>query len=254
MPLKRKIFYNDPSFDYQKYWQNRVYENQSEKIALKKLLKLIPNKKKKNLIDIGGGFGRLATEYAPLFKKCLLIEPSIKLIKQAKKLGKSFPNLEFKKSFVEKINVDDKSFDVALLIRVVHHLKDLSVVIKEIDRILKPQGFLILEFANKSHLKNIIKAALKGDVDFLTNHTPKKVAQRSLTPFFNYHPNQIKSLLFNHQFKIIKCFSVSNFRHPYLKKIIPSKILLLMESKQQELTAKNQSYLGPSIFLLPQKN
>ena len=253
MPLKRKIFYNDPSFDYQKYWENRVYENQSEKIALKKLLELIPNKKKKNLIDIGGGFGRLATEYTPLFKRCLLIEPSIKLIKQAEEFGKDFPNLEVKKSFVEKIKADDKSFDVALLIRVVHHLKDLSAVFKEVDRILKPQGFLILEFANKSHLKNIIKATLKGNLDFLTNHTPKKVAQRSLTPFFNYHPNQIKSLLFNQQFKIIKCFSVSNFRHPYLKKIIPSKTLLWMESKQQELTAKNKSYLGPSVFLLAQK-
>lgn len=253
MPSKRKIFYDDPSFDYQKYWENRVYENQSEKIALKKLLKLIPNKKKKSLIDIGGGFGRLATEYTSLFKKCLLIEPSIKLIKQAEELSKDFPNLKVKKSFVEKINVDDKSFDVILMIRVVHHLKDLNIVLKEVDRILRPQGFLVLEFANKSHLKNIIKAAVKGDLNFLTSHIPKKVAQRSLTPFFNYHPNQIKSLLFNHQFKIIKCFSVSNFRHPHLKKIIPPRTLLWMESKQQELTAKNQSCLGPSIFLLAQK-
>jgi len=252
MSLK-KIFYDDPRFDYQQYWQNRNYENESEKIALKKILKLIPNKKAKELIDIGGGFGRLTPQYAPFFKKCLLVDPSFKLIKQAKEITKDYPNLEVKRSFVEKINTDNQSFDVALLIRVTHHLKDLSLVVKEVDRILKPKGFLVLEFANKTHLKNVIKETLKGNLRFLTDHTPKKVAKKSLTPFFNYHPNQIKSLLFNHHFKIISCFSVSNFRHPYLKKLIPLKILLKMESCQQNLTAKKEPCLSPSVFLLAQK-
>jgi len=48
--------YNDPNFDYTQYWIGREYENASEEIAIRRLLK---NRHFKNAIDIGGGYGRL---------------------------------------------------------------------------------------------------------------------------------------------------------------------------------------------------
>jgi ubiquinone/menaquinone biosynthesis C-methylase UbiE len=254
MSKKLVPYYDDPSYDYQKYWRTREYENQSEKIALKKLLTLIP--KKESLIDIGGGFGRLVPNYAPLFKSCLLVEPSQKLLNQAKKLCPKYKNLSVKKSFVEKLPVESEVFDVALLIRVLHHLTNLPQVIKEVKRALKPGGYLILEFANKMHFKNCLKALLKLDFKFFTDHTPKDVSQKEgVAPFFNYHPNQIKTLLLGNGFKIIKSFPVSNFRHPLCKKLIPLKILLFFESLLQLLTSHFPllKYSGPSIFILAQK-
>jgi ubiquinone/menaquinone biosynthesis C-methylase UbiE len=254
MQNKPKVFYNDPSFDYKKYWSTREYENQSEKIALKKLLALIS--KKGTLIDIGGGFGRLTSEYAPLFKSCLLVEPSEKLLDEAKKLCSKYKNLSVGKSFVEKLPVGSESFDVALLIRVLHHLTNLSQVIKEVKRVLKPNGYLILEFANRIHFKNCLKAFIRLDFKFFTDHTPKDISQKlRVAPFFNYHPNQIKTLFLGNGFKIIKSLPVSNFRHPLCKRLIPLKVLLSLESFLQLLTSYFPflKYSGPSIFILAQR-
>lgn len=244
-------YYDDPGFNYRQFWASRQYEDQSEKIALKKFLSFIKNKKEKSLIDIGAGFGRLAPVYAPLFKECLLVEPSEKLLAEAKKINQTYSNLEFKESYVEKLPVGDESFDVVLMIRVAHHLENLEQMVQEVKRILKPHGYFIMEYANKRHLKNFLLAVIKFDVAFFS-HLPENLkTKRAGTPFFNYHPNQINSLLWGYDFQIIKRLSVSNFRSPFLKKILPLVFLLSLE----KIIAPVCSYFrsGPSIFILSRK-
>jgi hypothetical protein len=53
-PINTSEKYNDPNFDYTKYWVGREYENAAEEIAIRRLLK---NKHFKNAVDIGGGSG-----------------------------------------------------------------------------------------------------------------------------------------------------------------------------------------------------
>ncbi len=254
MSKKTTSCYDSLSFNYHKYWTTREYENQSEKIALIKLLKLIPNKKNKKIIDVDSGFGRLATKYAPLFERCLLVEPSEKLFEDSLKLKKEYKNLEIKRGFLRDLKLKNESFNVALLVRVLHHLEEPEKIIEEINRILKPKGFLILEFANKIHFKNRVKAFLRMNLGFFIEHKPKEIhRKRQKTLFFNYHPSQIKTILLSNNFKIIKSFSVSNLRDPLIKKIIPLKILLLMEKINQFLSGVFNSCTGPSLFILAQK-
>jgi len=254
--MKPKLipYYNDPAFNYRQYWQTREYENQAEKMALKKLLKFIPKSQRGKIIDIGAGFGRLTPIYASLFKSCLLIEPSDKLLKDAKKLSEKYNNLEFKKSFVEKLPVEGEAFDVVLMVRVAHHLQDLETMIVEVKRILKPSGYFILEFANKMHFKNRLEALIKFNFNFFRSHLPENLkTKRNTTPFFNYHPNQIKTLLLSHDFQIIEFLSVSNFRNPWLKKLVPLKLLLWLENIRQGISLHQNLHLGPSIFVLAKK-
>ena len=58
---KKADQYNDPSHNYLEYWDGRDYENASEHIAIKRLLK---GRHFGTAVDIGGGYGRL----------CLLLE------------------------------------------------------------------------------------------------------------------------------------------------------------------------------------
>lgn len=244
------IFYDDPSYNYQKYWRERSYENRAEKIALKRIFHLIGSGEA--LADVGGGFGRLVPEYGPYFKKCVLVDPSQKLLTQAKKLCSQYKNLTIVKGRIENLPLNSRTFDAVLLIRILHHLSRPQEAVKEIYRILRPGGYLILEFANELHAKNWLRALLRLDFNFFTRHTPEDLGhQKGTLPFFNYHPNQIKTLLLSEGFEIVKTFSVSNFRHPLVKKIIPDKILLFLEKLSQEPLA----YLnfGPSIFVLAQK-
>lgn len=251
--MKPKLipYYNDLRFDYRQYWQTREYENQAEKIALKRLLELIPKSQRGRIIDIGAGFGRLTSIYAPLFKNCLLIEPSAKLLKEAENFCQPYSHLSFQRSFVEKLPAEDNSFDVALMIRVAHHLQDLEKMIVEVKRILKPNGYFILEFANKTHFKNRLEAIFHFNWRFFADHTPESLKTKRLSnPFFNYHPNQIKTLLLSHDFQIVKSLSVSNFRNSWMKKLMPLKLLLWLENIRQGISLHQNLHLGPSIFVL----
>jgi ubiquinone/menaquinone biosynthesis C-methylase UbiE len=151
-----------------------------------------------------------------------------------------------------KICLSDKAFDAALTIRVVHHLPDLQKAIKEIHRILKPNGFFIIEFPNKIHGKSVIKAILGRKLNYLLSHVPQDISSQKGVSFINYHPNHVKSLLISGQFRVIKILSVSNFRNPIFKKLIPLPILLFLESMLQPWLARLN--FGPSIFILAQKS
>lgn len=242
------------SYNYPQFWHGREYEDKAEKICLKKLLAKIPQKN--SIIDIGGGFGRLAEIYAQEFEKCLLIDPSEKLLNLAKKNLKNFKNIKFQTGTGENLPVEDASFDVALMVRVVHHLPNPEKAFQEASRVLKPQGFLILEFANKIHFLARLRSWLMADFGFTSNlesvdqRSAKSIASGTI-PFLNHHPEFIKQNLEKSGFKVISSLSVSNFRHPILKKIIPLILLLFLESKIQRLTSK--CYFGPSIFILAQK-
>lgn len=246
---KSIIYYDEPSYNYKKYWQVREYEDKAERIALAKFFKLIP--KKDTLADIGAGFGRLVPVYASLFEKCVLVDPSKRLLREAKKLSRKYKNLNFKGGFAQDLPYEDKSFDIVLFIRAFHHLRQPNEVIAEFSRILKPGGFLILEFANKIHIKSVIRAILNRRLSYLLSHVPEDISHDKGVPFFNYHPIHVKSLLLANGFKVIKILSVSNFRNPIFKKFIPLPILLFLESISQ--LPASYIYLGPSIFILAKK-
>ncbi len=245
---RRVADYDDPRFNYKKYWQKRQYEHEAEKLVLKRFFKKIP--KKDSLVDIGGGFGRLTPFYAPLFKKVVLVDYSQKLLKEAKKLEKEFPNFGTKKGSANNLPLKDKSFDLALMIRTIHHLAFLDKAFEEVRRILKPNGFFILEFANKTHFKAILKTYLSLNLFSLVAHTPTEKSEKII--FLNLHPQVVRSLLFKNGFKIIKAVSVSNFRSTFLRRILPLKILICLENLAQRILPAYTS--GPSVFILAQKN
>lgn len=247
---KSIAYYDDLSYDYKKYWRQREYEDKSERIALLKFFKLIS--KKGVLADIGAGFGRLTPIYAPLFKKCVLIDPSKRLLDEAKKLTEKYKNLNLRCCFAQNLPFTNNSFDVILFIRAFHHLKDPNKVIAEFNRILKPGGFLILEFANKVHIKSVIKSILDKRLGYILSHVPQDISHKEGIPFFNYHPTHVKSLLLSSGFNVIKTLSVSNFRNPIFKKLISLPILLFLESFFQ--LPASYFHFGPSIFILAQKS
>jgi ubiquinone/menaquinone biosynthesis C-methylase UbiE len=245
-----KAFYDDPSYDYQSYWQERKYEDWADRIALRKLLKFI--RPKKLIVDIGAGFGRLTGEYAPLFSKCILVDPSKRMLQEAKKLTRNFKNISYKIGFSEKVPVQDYKADLVVSIRTFHHLKDPQKAVQEFNRILKKRGFLIIEFPNKIHIKCLAKSIFSFKPKSIFDVSPKDLRRpRSEIPFIDYHPRHIKNLLKKNDFKILKVISASNFRCPIFKKLIPINILLKIEALIQPILAPLN--FGPSIFILAQK-
>jgi SAM-dependent methyltransferase len=245
------VFYNH--FNYPRYWVNRRYEDGAERIVLARFFKKIKNRN--SIIDIGAGYGRLFSGYLSYFKSYLLIEPSGDLYLRAKQNLPQNPSVRVRRGSAENLPTGNESFDVALLVRVSHHLADLQKPLREIHRVLKSPGYLIIEFANKYNFKAFMKAAISRRLSFFS-HLPVNLSQTKQQLFINYHPNQILTLLKANDFQIITTASVSNFRLATLKKVVPLKWLLFMEKYFSLLTSHFSPirYFGPSIFVLARKN
>ena len=221
----------------------REYEHLAEMLALNKLL----NEKGSNIIDLGAGFGRLLEAYVNKYnKEVVLYDYADNLLEEARKTIEKEKHKHVKtiKGDLRKLPFDNNSFDAAIMVRVLHHIKDVPALLKEINRILKDNSIFIMEYANKRNFLEIIK--------FLINKSKMEPLRRSLTQrgnslYFNFHPAYIKDEVIKAGFIIEEKLSVSNFRWGRIKKIIPTKVLLHLEDKLQGPLSKIT--FGPSIFL-----
>lgn len=241
------------SYDYLAYWEDRRYEHESEVVAIRAFLDKIPKIEK--IIDIGAGFGRLASFYSYRAKSVTLVDPSNRLLAIARDRLQIHKNIKFVQSKVENLNnkFNKNTFDIAMMIRVAHHLENLDLAFESVARILNPGGYFIFEFANKIHAKAIITNLLHGNIAYpLDTKTENKITKRGkYLPFFNYHPSLIKEKLGKAGFKIIEKRSVSNIRSPFVKKHIPISMLTSFERVIQAPLASIN--FGPSIFILAKK-
>jgi ubiquinone/menaquinone biosynthesis C-methylase UbiE len=244
------------SFDYPSYWKGRKYEHECEIIALKHFLDRIPKITK--LIDIGGGFGRLTPYYLHRSKRITIFDPSKRLLGIAQKKFAKVRNIKFKHCCLETADKKfrHKSYDLAIFVRVLHHIKDPEKAIDIASKLLKDGGYVILEFPNKIHGKAMACNLLRGNLTFPIDIYPddkrcKENKKLKTLPFLNFHPDIIKNLLEKHNFKIIEIRSVSNIRLRVAKDNLPLKFLLDIESILQRPLAKLN--FGPSIFVLAQK-
>jgi ubiquinone/menaquinone biosynthesis C-methylase UbiE len=243
------------NYDYPAYWLGREYEHKSEGLALKKLLSKVH--KIHTIMEIGVGFGRLTPSYSFRAKKVILSDPSSRLLKIARE---SFTSQKYKfvHSTLENLplRIKKSSLDTIVIVRVLHHIQNLDKAFFVFNRLLKKGGYLLLEFPNKRNLKAVIRHFIKGDHSFLMDterrdlRSRQNIKKHSL-PFYNYHPENIKSLLAKHNFEIRDVYSVSNARSTFLKRVLPIDLLLYIEKVLQK--PLGYIYFGPSIFILAQK-
>jgi len=118
---------------------NKLYsEEQIKKFTI--IRKLIKIKKGDKLLDIGAGTG-IAREY---FQECKYtgIEPSEEMIKQSKE--------KIIKGKAEKLPFKDKTFDIILSVTAIHNFDDYKKSIKEMKRVIKPKGKIVITILKKS--------------------------------------------------------------------------------------------------------
>ena len=243
------------TYDYPSYWEGRDYEHEAEVLAITEFLKKIP--KIRTILEIGAGFGRLYDSYSFRAKKVILSDPSAILLKLAREKH-SKDNVEFMHAAFGVLNKKLKSrkVDLAVLVRVIHHIEKPEVCFKVINKLLNPRGYFIIEYPNKKHFKAIIKEFLKGNITytldiFNRDMRSKKSPKKNALPFVNFHPDKVKLMLEEAGFEIVETRSVSNIRSSLIKRIISKNVLISFEKYLQ----KPLSYIcfGPSIFILARK-
>jgi ubiquinone/menaquinone biosynthesis C-methylase UbiE/uncharacterized protein YbaR (Trm112 family) len=222
------------------FWegQGREYEDLAERIALRHLLP--PTGRR--LIDVGGGFGRLS-EFYHGYEQVILLDYSRSLLRQAQsRLGRSGHIVYVAASFYSMPFVDG-AFDASMMVRVIHHVEEVPTLLAEMGRILADGGTYVLEFASKRHLKAILRYTLRRQPWNPFDPAPYEFVEMN----YDFHPHWMRDRLTEAMFHVKHTRTVSHFRLPLLKKLIPAPTLAALDGLCQPTGACWQ--LTPSVFV-----
>jgi ubiquinone/menaquinone biosynthesis C-methylase UbiE len=227
--------------DYQtRFWDKggREYEDRCESIALQRLLP----KNGRLLLELGAGAGRNTQRYTG-FDRIVLLDYSRTQLKQAQELLGNSDRFIYVAADIYRLPFVDGLFDAATMIRVLHHMADASVALRQVRNVMRPGACFILEFANKRNIKSILRYALR--LQRWNPFSPESVEFAPLN--FDFHPRALRSLLADLGFHIQKTLTVSYFRINLLKRTIPPMLLASLDSVFQWTGALGQ--FSPSVFL-----
>lgn len=226
--------------DYQTaFWDEggRAYEDQVEVVALRRLL---PSSGRL-MLEIGAGAGRNTLRYQG-YERVVLMDYSLTQTQQAQtRLGKSDRYI-FVAADVYRLPFVDSLFDGATMIRVLHHIAEPKLALNQIRRVMQSGGIFILEFASKQNLKAILRYFLRRQ-----DWNPFTLESVEFVPLnFDFHPKTVRSWLKDAHFDLQRQLTVSYFRMGFLKKIVPTQLLVALDSMAQ-LTG-DWWQLSPSVF------
>lgn len=243
-------FYDDGELNYLDYWSDRDYEHHAEVMAIQRLLDGLSFR---DGLDIGGGYGRLSVVLSEYVTNVTLIDSSRQQIELAHRFLIGRPHIECRVMDAAALRFKDESFDLVTLIRVLHHLPDPAAELSEMHRVLRPGGYAVVEVANSAHAINRVRYLVKHKQIPLTaiNVRTAQSSQPDGIPFVNHHPQTIINQLASAGFAVERSLSVSNLRHPVLKRALPLRSMLLAEKVLQKGLARVT--FGPSLFLLLRK-
>jgi ubiquinone/menaquinone biosynthesis C-methylase UbiE len=227
--------------DYQtSFWERgrREYEDKAEQIALRRMLPASG----RLLLELGAGAGRNTPRYAG-YERIVLLDYSRTQLQQARaRLGDSLRYV-FVAADIYKLPFVNGLFDGATMIRTLHHMADTPRALTQVRRVLTPGATFILEFANKLHLKAILRYWLrKQDWNPFTLE-PVEFAKLN----FDFHPKAIRQWLTGLGFHIEKTLTVSHFRIGFLKRIFPAGFLAMLDGLLQPTGELFQ--VTPSVFV-----
>jgi len=227
--------------DYQSsFWEKggREYEDRVEEIALSRLLP----KNGELMLELGAGAGRNTPRYAG-FKRIVLLDYSRTQLEQAQqRLGIS-DRYVYVAADVYRLPFVSGLFDGATMIRTLHHMADAPAALAQVRDVMQPGAVLILEYANKLNLKSILRYILGRQRWSPFSLEPVEFVELN----FDFHPRAVRRWLENLGFRIQRTLAVSHFRLGFLKRTIPTGILVSLDSLLQWTGALGQ--LTPSIFL-----
>jgi len=90
---------------------------------------------------------------------------SFKMLKYAQKRGNLLVNCDS-----EKLPFKDSAFDVVYVRALLHHLSDVPKAIKEISRVLKPDGEVVFAETNKTFINDLPRRILNKGEHFTESH------------------------------------------------------------------------------------
>lgn len=222
------------------FWDagGREYEDQVEAVAIKRLMP----KRGSRLLEVGAGAGRNTMRYTG-FDQIVLLDYSRTQLEQAQaRLGESERYI-YVAADIYRLPFDSAVFDAATMIRTIHHLAEPRDALRNIHYSLAQGAIFVLEYANKQNFKAILR--------WVTRQQEWNPFHRDTIEFaelnYDFHPEVIDKWLSESGFCIRRKLTVSHFRAGFLKRTVPLRILVGLDSVLQ--WTGNWWQLSPSVFV-----
>lgn len=110
---------------------------------MKQLTDFFQDKEVNSILDVGTGTGNFIAVLKEVFPEAQItgIDPNTESLENANKIH---TEVLFRKMGAEKIDFDNSSFDVVSISMALHHLPEIGKSFSEIQRVVKPGGWIII--------------------------------------------------------------------------------------------------------------
>jgi ubiquinone/menaquinone biosynthesis C-methylase UbiE len=127
----------------------RAIPKKTMELWLNALSKFIPKDEVYSIIDVGCGTGRFSAELSKFFNADVIgFDPSKKMLEVANSYNRN-PRVSFYEGSAEILSQPDQSSNLAFLSMVFHHIEKHDIAIKNINKVLKSNGFFCIRNSTK---------------------------------------------------------------------------------------------------------
>jgi len=175
---------------YDRHWQHKLQERPASPAPQTRRERLVELAAQYChpcvILDIGCGTGIHLEAFArlPTVTRLLGVDPSPTAVAEARR---RLPLAEIHEALAENLeHIPDGTCDVVCLCSVMEHILDTHQALNEINRVLKPEGIVVLYTTDMNWLKKVLIAALcferyfdvtAGHIRFYTSRSLKKVME-----------------------------------------------------------------------------
>jgi SAM-dependent methyltransferase len=248
--VRRAAMYDDPDFDYSRFWAGRDYEHEAELLAIRRLL---CGSWFAHAVNVGGGYGRLCSVPAEHAARVTLVDARSQQLALSEEMLPAGLAVARQLADPAQSGLQGGCADLVALIRVLQYQPSPAPLLAELARVLVPGVLAIVEVANSAHAGNRLAARMRGRRIPLTPVDLSSAAsrRRGAAPFVHHHPRALVQ-----QFRVAglserRVLSVSNMRHALAMAVLSERGMLAAERVTQ--VALGLCYFGPSIFFLLEK-
>jgi len=230
------------------FWEQggRAYEDGCEVVALKRLL---PPQGGQRMLELGAGAGRNTPRYAGYAEVTLVdysrtqLEQARARLEPAEASPGTAPRYRYVAADIYRLPFIPAAFDAATMIRTLHHMAEPREALAQARACLAPGAVFILEYANKQHLKAVLRYLLRRQT--WSPFSPEPVEFTALN--FDFHPATVRAWLQAASFDIRRQLTVSHFRMALLKRLLPTGLLVWLDAAAQ--LSGDLWQLSPSVFV-----
>lgn len=122
---------------FETIYNRKVYQGLGEKIAEQ-------IKPDDLVLECACGTGAISRSIAPKCRQLIATDFSVGMLRQTRKNCQNYNNVKIKRADMTHLKCRDNRFDVVVAGNVIHLLEDPHAAVKELERVCKPGGKLII--------------------------------------------------------------------------------------------------------------